>query len=137
MQRCSISSALEPVVHGQRPPIQHFCGFFRRVFVVAIAPGTAILTGLISTKLEKALNAELTIRALEKVGNPNVLVNLVSRRVRQLNSGAGAMSRPLIEPGHMGAADIALTEIIEEKIGFEMPEVTELTRPSNKKRKKH
>ena len=86
---------------------------------------------------EKALNAELTKKALEKVGNPNVLVNLVSRRVRQLNSGAGAMSRPLIEPGHLGAADIALTEIIEEKIGFEMPEVTELTRPSNKKRKKH
>jgi len=87
--------------------------------------------------LDKPLNAELTRKALEKVGNPNVLVNLISRRVRQLNSGAGAMSRPLIEPGHLGAADIALMEIIEDKIGFEMPEVTELTRPSNKKRKKH
>jgi len=88
--------------------------------------------------MEKTLNAELTKKALEKVGNPNVLVNLVSRRVRQLNSGAGAMSRPLIEAGHLGAADIALTEIIEEKIGFEMPEIVELTRPSAKKRgKKH
>jgi DNA-directed RNA polymerase subunit omega len=87
--------------------------------------------------LEKAVNSELTRKALEKVGNPNVLVNLVSRRVRQLTSGAGAMSRPLVEPGQLGAADIALTEIIEEKIGFEMPEITELTRPSNKKRKKH
>ena len=84
------------------------------------------------------MNAELTKRALEKVGNPNVLVNLISRRVRQLNSGAGAMSRPLIaETGNMGAADIALTEIIEEKIGFEMPELVELTRPVGKKRKKH
>ena len=35
------------------------------------------------------------------------------------------------------AADIALSEIIEEKIGFEMPEVTELVRPTAKKRKKH
>jgi DNA-directed RNA polymerase subunit omega len=87
--------------------------------------------------MEKALNAELTRKALEKVGNPNVLVNLISRRVRQLNSGAGAMSRPLVEPGHMGAADIALTEIIEEKIGFEMPEIAELVRPVGKKRKKH
>jgi DNA-directed RNA polymerase subunit omega len=87
--------------------------------------------------MERTLNAELTKKALEKVGNPNVLVNLVSRRVRQLNSGAGAMSRPLVEPGNLGAADIALTEIIEEKIGFEMPEVVELTRPSAKKRKKH
>ena len=74
---------------------------------------------------------------MEKVGNPNVLVNLVSRRVRQLNSGAGAMSRPLVDAGNLGAADIALLEIIEEKIGFEMPEVVELTRPTAKKRKKH
>jgi DNA-directed RNA polymerase subunit omega len=83
------------------------------------------------------VNAELTKKALEKVGNPNVLVNLVSRRVRQLNSGAGAMSRPLIsEVGNMGAADIALAEIIEEKIGFEMPEVVELVRGGGKKRRK-
>ena len=83
------------------------------------------------------MNAELTRKALEKVGNPNVLVNLISRRVRQLNAGSGAMSRPLVEPGNMGAADIALAEIIEEKIGFEMPEVTELARPTAKRRKKH
>ena len=83
------------------------------------------------------MNAELTKKALEKVGNPNVLVNLISRRVRQLNSGSGGLSRPLVEPGQLGAADIALLEIIEEKIGFEMPEVTELTRPSNKRKKKH
>ena len=85
-----------------------------------------------------ALNAELAKKALEKVGNPNVLVNLVSRRVRQLNSNSGAMGRPLVEPGQLGAADIALLEIIEEKIGFEMPELVELTRPvGGKKRKKH
>ncbi len=83
------------------------------------------------------MNAELTKKALEKVGNPNVLVNLVSRRVRQLNSGAGAMSRPLIDANpSMGVADIALTEIIEDKIGFEMPELVELTRPTAKKRTK-
>jgi DNA-directed RNA polymerase subunit omega len=88
--------------------------------------------------LAQALNAELTKKALEKVGNPNVLVNLVSRRVRQLNAGSGAMSRPLIaETGNLGAADIALLEIIEDKIGFEMPELVELVRPTNKKRKKH
>lgn len=88
--------------------------------------------------LRKVLNAELTKKALEKVGNPNVLVNLVSRRVRQLNAGSGALSRPLVsDVGNLGAADIALMEIIEEKVGFEMPEVVELTRPSAKKRKKH
>lgn len=84
------------------------------------------------------MNAELAKKALEKVGNPNVLVNLISRRVRQLNSGSGALSRPLVsETGNLGAADIALLEIIEDKVGFEMPEVTELVRPTGKKRKKH
>ncbi|HRI14347.1 MAG TPA: DNA-directed RNA polymerase subunit omega [Verrucomicrobiota bacterium] len=65
------------------------------------------------------MNVELTRRALEKVGNPHVLVNLVSRRVRQLNSGGGGISRPLVQedPG-MGVADIALLELIEDKIGY-------------------
>ena len=84
------------------------------------------------------MNAELIKKALEKVGNPNVLINLISRRVRQLTAGGGSLSRPLVEAGSMGAADIALTEIIEEKTGFEMPELVELTRPTAKKRgKKH
>ena len=84
------------------------------------------------------MNAELTKKALEKVGNPNVLVNLISRRVRQLNAGAGALSRPLVADTHnLGAADIALLEIIEGKIGFEMPEPVELVRPAPKKRRKH
>jgi DNA-directed RNA polymerase subunit omega len=88
--------------------------------------------------LATTVNAELTKKALEKIGNPNVLVNLVSRRVRQLNSGGGALGRPLIsDVGHLGAADIALREIIEEKIGFEMPELVDLTRPTAKKRRKH
>ena len=83
------------------------------------------------------MNAELCKRANEKVGNPNVLVNLVSRRVRQLNSGVGGLSRPLIaNVGNMGAADIALTEILEEKIGWDMPEIVALARPVAKKRKK-
>jgi DNA-directed RNA polymerase subunit omega len=83
------------------------------------------------------MNAELCKRAAEKVGNPNVLVNIVSRRVRQLNSGGGGLSRPLIDNvGNLGAADIALREIIEEKIGWKMPEIVALTRPVAKKRKK-
>jgi DNA-directed RNA polymerase subunit omega len=83
------------------------------------------------------LNSELTKKALEKVGNPNVLINLVSRRVRQLNSGSGALSRPLLsDVGNMSLSDIALSEIIEDKIGFDMPELVELVRPTAKKKKK-
>jgi DNA-directed RNA polymerase subunit omega len=83
------------------------------------------------------MNAELCKRANEKVGNPNVLVNIVSRRVRQLNSGGGGLSRPLItDYGNLGMADIALREILEDKIGWEMPEIVALVRPVGKKRKK-
>ena len=83
------------------------------------------------------MNAELCKKAVEKVGNPNVLINLVSRRVRQLNSGAGGFCRPLIaDCTNLGAADIALREIIEEKMGWEMPELVELVRPTARKRKK-
>ena len=83
------------------------------------------------------MNAELCKRAAEKVGNPNVLVNLISRRVRQLTSGNGGLSRPLIaDVGNLGVADIALREILEEKIGWEMPDMVELVRPAPKKRKK-
>ena len=77
-------------------------------------------------------------QALAKVGNPNILVNLVSRRVRQLTSGAGAMSRPLVaDIGNAGAADIALREIIEGKIGFDLPEELSLVEQTPKRRKKH
>ncbi len=83
------------------------------------------------------MNAELSKKALEKVGNPNILVNLISRRVRQLNSAGGTGSRPLIDaPPNMGVADIALLELVEDKMGWEplAPTPEELTSP--KKRKK-
>jgi DNA-directed RNA polymerase subunit omega len=84
------------------------------------------------------MNAELCKKAVEKVGNPNVLVNLISRRVRQLNSGGGGLARPLVDvPSTMGLADIALTEILEGKMGWELPEEVAAVRPPNKKRRKH
>jgi hypothetical protein len=58
--------------------------------------------------------------------------------VRQLNSGAGGLSRPLVHDAtNLGAADIALREIIEDKIGWDLPEPVELVRPTAKKRRKH
>ena len=83
------------------------------------------------------MNAELCKRANEKVGNPNVLINIVSRRVRQLKSGGGGFSRPLIaDPGTLGLADIALREILEDKIGFDLPELVEVVRHAKKKKKR-
>ena len=83
------------------------------------------------------MNPELAKQALAKVGNPNVLVNLISRRVRQLNSGGGALSRPLVsDTGNLGMGDIALLEIIHDKIGFDMPEMQTLVPEKPKKRRR-
>jgi len=80
------------------------------------------------------MNAELVKRALEKVGNPHILVNLVSRRVRQFNAGSGGISRPLVARTEtLGVADIALREIIEGKMGWVVPEPEEVKRPVNRK----
>jgi DNA-directed RNA polymerase subunit K/omega len=69
------------------------------------------------------LNSEICKKALEKVGNPNILVNLISRRVRQLTGAGGAGGRPLIaETAGLGAADIALLELVEGKMDFEILE---------------
>ena len=62
------------------------------------------------------MNAELVKAAVEVIPNQQILVNIVSRRVRQLSLG----HRPLVEfaPG-MGHADVALTEIANGKLTFE------------------
>lgn len=82
------------------------------------------------------MNSDICKRALEKVGNPNVLVNLVSRRVRQLTSG-GQGSRPLItDTAGLGAGDIAMLEIIEDKIGWDLLAEQQEAEPVAKKRRK-
>lgn len=85
------------------------------------------------------MNPILVKMALEKVPNANVLVNLVSRRVRQLRFGEGTESQPLVaDSGNLGAADIALREIIEDQMDFDMPELVPLARPTqNGNRPKH
>jgi len=81
------------------------------------------------------MKAELIRQAADKVGNPHVLINMVSRRVRQLTSGFGGYHRPLVaDTENLGAGDIALREIIEEKIGWEMPPMEKNVRPTPKKR---
>ncbi|MBA2585941.1 MAG: DNA-directed RNA polymerase subunit omega [Chthoniobacterales bacterium] len=62
------------------------------------------------------MKADLVKAASEVIPDQGILVNMLSRRVRQLTLG----HRPLVEhvPG-LQAADIALTEIINKKLTFE------------------
>lgn len=63
------------------------------------------------------MKPDLVHAASAVVPNQQVLVNIVSRRVRQLSLGA----RPMVEflPG-LGHADVALREIAEGKLTFEL-----------------
>lgn len=66
-------------------------------------------SGIQSTPMKSILLTQ----AAEVITDPQILINVVSKRVAQLNQGRA----PLIDTvPSMGAADIALTEIIEGKI---------------------
>ncbi|KXU34761.1 DNA-directed RNA polymerase subunit omega [Cephaloticoccus capnophilus] len=60
------------------------------------------------------------IKAAQKVINdPNLLINVVSHRVKQLKRG----NRPLVESlEKLSSEEIALREIIEGKISYELAE---------------
>ncbi|MFP6896356.1 MAG: DNA-directed RNA polymerase subunit omega [Roseibacillus sp.] len=59
------------------------------------------------------MKSYLVDQAAAIIPDPQILINMVSKRVKQLNAGRA----PLIDTvPSMGAADIALTEIIEGKV---------------------
>ena len=60
-------------------------------------------------------------KARKIIKDPNVLVNLVSRRTKQLRQGA----KPTVESlERLDAEDIALKEIIEGKLAFDLWDVS-------------
>ncbi|MBD5779216.1 DNA-directed RNA polymerase subunit omega [Pelagicoccus sp. NFK12] len=60
---------------------------------------------------------ELIKAARKIVSDPYVLVNVVSRRVKQLRQG----SKPMVESlEKLALEDVALREIIEGKISYEL-----------------
>ena len=56
------------------------------------------------------------------IPDPNILINVVSRRVKQLKFGQKSLVESL---ERLSPEDIALREIIEGKIDFELYEPTE------------
>ena len=99
------------------------CGLWTMVRPVSLLPVPNALGQIHRTsahcrnpKPKLSMNAELLKAANQVVPDNGILVNLMSRRVRQLSLG----HRPLVEhaPG-LGLADIALTEIAHKKLTFE------------------
>jgi DNA-directed RNA polymerase subunit omega len=63
--------------------------------------------------------------ALKVIDDPTILVNVVSRRVKQLRRG----NRPLVESlEKLSAEDTALREIMEGKISYELASEESLAR---------
>jgi len=63
------------------------------------------------------MNTEYITKVQELIPNIPILVNVISRRVRQLNSG----HPPLVQTRHRNElGDIALRELIEGKITWEL-----------------
>lgn len=68
------------------------------------------------------MSSTLLEEASKVIPSQQILVNVVSKRVRQLTAG----HRPMVDSGvRMGFSDIALTEIIEGKLKFEFAPVGE------------
>jgi len=59
------------------------------------------------------MNSNLIEEASKVIIEPQVLINMVSKRVRQLSAGSRPMI--LVEP-RMGLSDIALAEIAQGKL---------------------
>ncbi len=60
---------------------------------------------------------EYLIEAQKVIDDPNILINVVSRRVKQLKYGM----KPLVESlEKLEPEDIALREVIEGKIDYEL-----------------
>ncbi len=68
------------------------------------------------------MKTELIEKASRKVGDNQLFINIVSKRVQQINHGADPYIPTTPE---MGAGDIALTEIIEGKLQWHEQEEPE------------
>lgn len=79
------------------------------------------------------MKKELLEAASKKIPNTMVLINVVSRRVRQINQG----HRPLVGgTERLTPMDIALKEISEGKVKYEFVEPEEEADTEGKKKKK-
>jgi DNA-directed RNA polymerase subunit omega len=80
------------------------------------------------------MNNNYLSQALKTVRNPNILVNMISQRVRQLGQGHKAL---VVADSKMSFMDVALKEIADGKITFEAedPSVFEPEVKPKKKKK--
>ena len=67
----------------------------------------------------RLMKSDLIEKASKVIPHPPLLINLVSKRVRQLNQGRAPLINPATYGMRLGQGDIALLEIIEGKISVD------------------
>lgn len=78
-----------------------------------------------SSSSHRLMKSDLIEKASKVIPHPPLLINLVSKRVRQLNQGRAPLINPATYGMRLGQGDIALLEIIEGKITAEEEESAE------------
>jgi len=91
--------------------------FHRKRTLDLAASGFHVLSFAQFNRRSRTLREDYLEAALKETTNPNILINMVSRRVKQLKHS----HRPLVESlEKLSPEDIALREIIEGKITYEL-----------------
>src|SRR6187551_1957055 len=95
-----VSNIIPPVVSDHSPPILQFPTDASR-----------------AVRSMRNMTTQLLQEAAQVIPNQQLLINVVSKRVRQLSLG----HRPLVEvTSHRSLTDIALREIIAGKLTYEL-----------------
>ena len=72
--------------------------------------------------MELVSKTELFKKAADKISNPHILINTVAHRIRHLSAGDSGYGRPLVEEtARLSNIEIALREIVEDKIAWSPP----------------
>lgn len=93
-------------------PVDHLAASRPRLPLLPVSPSFAE-TGRVLPP--PSMQAQLLEEAAKLVSDPQKLINIVSKRVRQLSQG----HRPLVDPGpRVVYSDIALRELISGKLSY-------------------
>lgn len=107
---------LKPTLPGSR----HFRFSAMSAVTMLPPPVQEPVGALRSTPVSRYMKSDLIDKAAKVIPHPPILINLVSRRVRQLNQGRAPLINTANYGPRLGQGDIALLEIIEGLISAEM-----------------
>jgi DNA-directed RNA polymerase subunit omega len=114
---------------GEARPEKYTSRFADVIFSLGESAGSPTFRLRISARsqsggrVDSIMRDEYVRAALQVIDDPNILINVVSRRVKQLKRGNRALVESLEK---LSAEDTALREVIERKISYELATPAEI-----------